>query len=148
MIEQGIDPDDNGFPEREEIIVIEDMSIENLVAAVDEETGAKPFIGSFILLGFPKTEVHCNKLKMHGLDFDRVICITDQTEEDPGKALFERNQVINPEVNYDWEEENAKVQKVMAVVKEHMIPEEVVDVVYKEVDCTGDADKVFIKLRT
>lgn len=36
----------------------EDLSIEDLVLATDEETDKAPFVGGFTLLGFPQTELH------------------------------------------------------------------------------------------
>jgi len=102
-----------GFPEREEVIKIDDLKLEELIAAEDEETGKKPDLGCFIMIGFPKTELHCKKLREYGFEFDRVIYLTDENEEEPGKALFDRQQKLDSEVNFDWETENAKCVAVV-----------------------------------
>ena len=41
----------------EEPVIIEDLSIDQLVLKVNDETGKAPFVGGFILIGFPETEV-------------------------------------------------------------------------------------------
>ena len=62
----------------EEVEPTEDLSIEQLELKVDEENDNKrPFVGGFILLGFPQTEIHCQKLKDHGIEFDRILYLTD-----------------------------------------------------------------------
>ena len=78
-----------GLQETEEEIKIEDLSIDMLVPQLNTE-GNIPFIGNFIMLGFPKSEIQINKLKEYGLGFDRVIFLNDTSEEEPGKALRER----------------------------------------------------------
>ena len=40
----------------EEQIIIEDLSIDDLVLKEDEETGKRPFVGGYILMNFPDTE--------------------------------------------------------------------------------------------
>jgi hypothetical protein len=30
-----------------------------------------------MLIGFPETEEHCNKLKEHGIEFDRILFLND-----------------------------------------------------------------------
>jgi hypothetical protein len=37
------------------------------------EDGKLPNVGGFILIGFPETEEHINKLKEHQIEFDRII---------------------------------------------------------------------------
>ena len=44
---------------------------------------------------------------------------------------------------FDWEEESARAQKILANVKEFIGEEGIL-----EVDCTGKSEDVFIKLRT
>jgi len=99
-------------------------------------------------VGFPQTETHCQKLKEYGIEFDRVIFLTDQSEEEPGKLLAEREPEADEQENclYDWETEAARCAKIMDQVKE-MLGEDNLDSI-KEVDCGGDADRVFIKIRT
>lgn len=85
--------------------------------------------------------------------------MTDENEEEPGKALFDRHAKSDSEVNFDWETENAKCQVVVEKVKAHLgtfgqdaegeggVGEEGVEIGFKQVDCSGDASKVFIKIR-
>lgn len=100
------------------------------------------------MLGFPQTELHCQKLKEYGIEFDRVVFLTDQTEEDPGKLLSDREPEVDeqPDCLYDWEFESGKCAKIMEQVKE-MLGEDNQDSI-KEVDCSGDSDRIFIKIRT
>ena len=51
----------------EEHVIIEDLSIDQLVLKVDEVTGKAQFVGNFILVGFPETNEHFDKLKAHGI---------------------------------------------------------------------------------
>jgi len=44
---------------------------------------------------------------------------------------------------FDWEDENAKAQKILANVKEFIGEEGIL-----EIDCTGKSEEAFIKLRT
>jgi len=160
LIEEGQDADANGFPEREIVIKIEDLNLEELITATDEDTGKLPVLDCFIMIGFPKTELHCQKLRQYGFEFDRVIYLTDENEEEPGKALFDRHAKIDPEINFDWEAENAKCVEIVGKVKGHLSTfgvdgegeggagEEGADIAFKQVDCSGDAEKVFIKIRT
>lgn len=60
----------------EEPIIIEDLSIDDLVLGANAD-GVYPFIGGFILFGFPETEEHMNKLKEHGIEFDRILFLND-----------------------------------------------------------------------
>lgn len=76
--------------EEEEIIFIDDLSIDQLALKIDEETGKAPFIGGFILIGFPESEEQINKLKEHGIDFDRILYLTDTNEEEPGVEIKAR----------------------------------------------------------
>jgi len=70
-------------------------------------------------------------MKEYGLVFDRVIFLNDTTEEEPGREIKKR-KANNGDFVFDWEEENAKAQKVLANVKEFIGEDGVV-----EVDCTG-----------
>lgn len=149
-----------GFPERQIVIKIDDLNLEELIPAVDEETG-KPYpLEKFIMIGFPKTELSMNKLRQYGFEFDRVVYLTDmENEEEPGKALIERAAKLDNDVNYDWETENNKCVEIVGKIKAHLAKfgeneegeggagEEVADIQFKQVDCSGDAEKVFIKIR-
>jgi adenylate kinase family enzyme len=128
-------------------IIIDDLEIDKLVPNLgDKKKLHVP--GGFIMYGFPQAEAHIEKLKEAGIEFDRVIYMTDTNEEEPGKVLVDRHAVSSKSnTAYEWDLENERCTKIMGQVKE-FIGEETVDVVLKEIDCGGDADKVFIKIRT
>jgi hypothetical protein len=42
--------------EEEEIVIIEDLSIEDIALKIDEESGKPVFVGGFILVNYPETE--------------------------------------------------------------------------------------------
>jgi hypothetical protein len=46
-----------GLDESEEEIKVDDLSIDDLVLATGKDNKI-PFVGGFILLGFPQTELH------------------------------------------------------------------------------------------
>ena len=117
------------------------MPIDQLVVAPGED-GKLPFVGKYILLNFPHSELHCEMLKEYGLGFDRVIHLTDLSEEDAGVKIAARHPNVD-DVQYNWEEENARANAQLAVVKE-FISEDIV----KEIDATGTREEVFIKIRT
>jgi hypothetical protein len=80
-VEAGMDLAEMGLEESEEEIKIDDLPIDQLTVAVDED-GNKPVIDRFILIGFPYTELHIEKLKEVGIGFDRIIYLNDLSEED------------------------------------------------------------------
>jgi hypothetical protein len=87
---------------------IEDLSIDDLVLKEDPHTGKPPFVGGFILLGFPQTEMHATKLKEHGIEFDRILFLNDSSnEEEPGKDVKAR-QLLLGDLHYDWDVEAEK----------------------------------------
>lgn len=103
-----------------------------------------PKIGSFILLGFPHTELQVTKMKEYGLGLDRVVFLNDMSEEDPGRDLKLRFHAKHgKDVTFDWERESEAVQKVVAVLKEF-----VSDEIVREINCAGPTESVFIRLRT
>ena len=61
-----------GLEESEEEIIIDDLPIDDLVLKPNED-GTLPYVGGFILLGFPETEEQVNRIKSHGIDFDSVV---------------------------------------------------------------------------
>ena len=147
-IEAGQDPAELGLAESEEEIIIEDMPIEYIIPDVDEDGKAVP-IDQFILIGFPQTETHCAKLKEYGIEFDRVLFLSDKSESEtaaPGSEITERMNLIE-DYSYEYEAELEAANAILATVKEHMIPEEKQEIV-KEIDCTGSIEDVFIKIRT
>jgi len=128
-------------PEEEE--KVDDLSIDELVLEVDEETGKAPFIGGFILLGFPMTQEHSEKLKEHGISFDRVLYLNSEPageEGEAGKEVKERMSAID--MHYDWEAAFEQSQKILGVVKEH-IGEEIT----RELPATGTIDEVTIRIQ-
>ena len=130
-----------------EEIIIDDLEIDKLIPDLgDKKKLHVP--GGFIMYGFPQAEAHIEKLKEAGIEFDRVIYLTDTSEEEPGKILAERHATYSKSnIAYEWDLENERCTKIMAQVKE-FIGEETLEVVLKEIDCGGDAEKVFIKIRT
>ena len=57
-LDQGLNPVEMGIEDsEEEPVIIEDLNIDQLVLKFNEETGKAPFVGGFILVGFPETEV-------------------------------------------------------------------------------------------
>lgn len=62
-----------------------------------------PFVGGFILLGFPETLDHIEKLKAHGIEFDKILYLNDANEEDPGGEIKKRNKEVEL---YDFDQDN------------------------------------------
>jgi len=60
-IEQGLSLEELGLQESEEEKIIEDVPIERIILEADED-GKLPKVDRFILIGFPQTETHCQKL--------------------------------------------------------------------------------------
>lgn len=60
-LEQGLNLEELGLQESEEEIIIDDCSIERIILEKDED-GNLPVVDRFILIGFPQTETHCQKL--------------------------------------------------------------------------------------
>ena len=87
LIDQGLDPVEQGIPESEEEIIIEDASIER-ISLQEDENGKLPRVDRFILIGFPQTAAHCEKLKEFNIDFDRILFLSEEeNEEDAGKEV-------------------------------------------------------------
>jgi hypothetical protein len=140
-LEAGQDLAELGLEESEEEIKIDDLPIDQIIVQKDEE-GNFPKIGQIVMFGFPQTELHIAKMKEYGLVFDRVIFLSDNTEEEPGREIKKRMANVG-DFAFDFEEENAKAQKVLANIKEFIGEEGVV-----EVECTGSKEEVFTKIRT
>jgi len=135
----------------EEVEPIEDLSIDQLELKVDEETKKKPFVGGFILLGFPQTEIHCQKLKDHGIEFDRILYLTDLSEEEPGKEIKAR-RAANNDLHYDWDLENERAAGVLKAVKDFFHADEnftaaLGEETTKEINSTGGTNDVFKRIR-
>ena len=84
--------------------------------ALNEDGKPVKEVGAFILVGFPQTEEHVKKLKEAGLGFDRILFLTDNSEEDPGKEIRDRMNLID-DTAYDWDEELAAARKILDTVK-------------------------------
>lgn len=83
--------EDEPEQEEEEEEPLEDIPIAEIDLMVeDEETLKKPFVGGFIMLGFPQTAEHIEKLKAAEIGFDKIIFLTDTDEENPGVVLKQR----------------------------------------------------------
>ena len=139
-IANGQDLAELGLEESEEEIKVDDLSIDQLMLKPKED-GSLPFVGGFILLGFPQTEQHAQKMKEHGIEFDRILYFTDQSEEDPGRAIKDRN---SKNLHYDWDAEVERAQKILAVATEAFGGE---DPPPPELDATGTIDDIFIKIQ-
>ena len=114
------------------------MSIDQIVLKTDEVTGKGPLVGGFILLGFPETQDHIEKLKIHGIEFDKIIYLNDTNEENPGEEIRRRNEGAEL---YDFDQENEIAQKTLALAKEHLGEENV-----REISCNGKREIVLRRI--
>lgn len=105
----------------------------------DEVTGQIPFVGGFILIGFPETEEHINKLKSHGLEFDKIIYLNDTNEEEPGTEIKLR---MKDSELYDWDWEIENSTKILGLAKEHLNEE-----IVREISGNGKLEEVFTRIR-
>ena len=137
-IAEGKDLVELGLEESEEEIIIDDLPIDDLVLKEDEN-GKRPYVGGFILMGFPETEEQVAKLKEHGIDFDSVVYLADTNEEEPGAELRKR---MLSDATYDFDFETEVSTKQLAVAKE-FINEEIV----KEISANGSIEDAFIRIR-
>ena len=80
------------------------------------------------------------------MDFDRVLFLSDKSEENPGVGITERMNLTETYA-YDYEAELEIANNILATIKEHSIEEEKHEII-KEIDCSGSIDEVFIKIRT
>ena len=81
-IEAGQDLAELGLEEsEEEEIKVDDLSIDEFIL----EPGNK--VDNFFLLNFPHTEENIKRLKEHGINFDRIIFLNENNEEEPGKFI-------------------------------------------------------------
>lgn len=127
-----------------EDVKVDDLSIDELVLGVDEESGKAPSVGGFILLGFPQTELHATKLKEHGIAFDRVLYLTDPGDEEAGTPAGKDvgARMVDVDRHYDWEAEAGRAAAILAMAKE-FIGEDIVS----EINASGSIDAVAIKIR-
>ena len=89
-IEQGLNLEELGLQESEEEKIIEDCPIDRIILQEDED-GKLPEVNRFILIGFPQTATHCEKLAEFNIDFDRILFLSEEDAEDePGKEVTKR----------------------------------------------------------
>lgn len=141
-LENGQDLIELGLQESEEEIIIEDFPIDYIIPDTEKE-GHIP--DKFIMIGFPQTETHCLKLKEYGIEFDRILFLSDKSEENVGQEITDRMN-LNSQTAYDYEAELEIANNIIAIVKENCIPEE--REILKEIDCSGTIEEVFIKIKT
>lgn len=103
------------------------------------------------MLGFPQTELHAQKLKDHGIEFDRILYLTDQSEEDAGKEVKER-MAAKKDIHYDWDTENERAQNVLKAVREFFHADEnftaaLGDDTTKEINAVGSINDVVKRIR-
>lgn len=132
----------------EEEIVIEDLPIDQLIIDTDKkEDGTIARVDKVILVGYPHSELHVEKLKEYGFGFDRLLYMTCKDEENPGKEVVKRN--THPDsLQYVWEVEDEAGKKQLTFAQEIMTTEEKPGAEQvTEIDCNGTPDEVFNKIR-
>jgi adenylate/nucleoside-diphosphate kinase len=124
--------------EGEEEEPLEDIKLSEIDLKVeDEETLQKPFVGGFILIGFPQTLEHVEKLKAAGIGFDKVIYLTDTDEENAGALLKSR---MKHDEFYDPQKELENGERQLGILKEQY--EEIVN----EISCNGSLEEVMARV--
>lgn len=112
--------DDQEEEEEEKEPPLDDLNIVDIDLKVeDEETLKKPFVGGFILLGFPETDEQLTKLKEAGIDFDRVLLFVDQDEENPGAIVKEREREKG-NLLYDYDADMENINRISGFLKEQL----------------------------
>lgn len=102
--------------EDEEEEPLEDIKLSELDLKIeDEETLKKPFVGGFILIGFPQTAEHAEKLKAAEIGFDKVVFLTDTDEENPGSDLKKR---MKGDQFFDLQAELDNGERLLGIYKE------------------------------
>jgi len=91
-------------------------------------------------LGFPQSELHATKLKERGIEFDRILYLNDPSEENAGQEVKKRMQGVD--IHYDWDAENEKSGKILAMAKEFLGEE-----ITKEIPGTGSMEDVGVRIR-
>ena len=93
-------------------------------------------------------------MKEAGIEFDRILFLTDQSEEEaggPGKEIRERKAAEN-DIHYDWDIEFEKATKQLNAVKEFFMADEnfsakLGEDTVKEIQGTGSIDDVLGRIR-
>jgi len=91
----------------------EDYKLKELGIQPDEE-GVFPIVQGIILVGYPQTEEQVNALKEHGIVLNRILYLTD-TSEEPGAALQKKGDY---RTEFSLENELEKSEKALQIVKE------------------------------
>jgi len=95
---------------------LEDLNLADLDLKIEnEETLSKPFVGGYILIGFPQTVEHIEKLKNNGIGFDKILFLQDTDEENPGEVLKDR---MKDNQFYDVTHELENSERVLNIYKE------------------------------
>lgn len=89
------------------------------------------------MLGYPETAEQVEKFREEGLDFDRIIFLTDTNEEEVGKIFVDRN-IDNTTYDHDKETENANNLKALYG--------EQFEEKLSEVSCNGSIEEVFTRV--
>lgn len=138
--EEGRDPD--AEVESEDEKVIEDCDIDRLCLANKDQV-----VDRFIFIGFPQTATHCEKLGKYNIDFDRILFLSEEDDEEKAGAEVTKRMTEKDETAYDWPAELEIANALAAVVKE-WLGEDKQDKVMEMKDCTGTADEVHFKIRS
>ena len=115
------------------------MPIDDIDLKFDDELGRKPFVGGYILLGYPNNEEQLARLKEQGIEFDKVLFLMDTVNEDnPAAEIIKRNQA---NVLFDPEAEMEHFGKQQAFLKEALGED-----VCKEVSLNGTPEEVLNRI--
>jgi YHS domain-containing protein len=85
--------------------------------------------------------VHAQKLKEHFIEFDRVLQLTDTSEENAGAEVKAR--MVEKDLHYSWEAEQEKVAKTIEGIKAGFGE----DLVVSEINATGSIEEVTRTIR-
>ena len=113
----------NPFPPEQDYI-IEDLKSDQFFLAFDND-GNQPRVSGIILINHPFNEDECAKLKEFNIVMDRIIHITDQSDEGM-KALITRNNPKYDDMNEEkqaaemekFKADIAKYDEVITILKE------------------------------
>lgn len=124
--------------EEEEEEPLEDIPLDQLDLKVeDEETLKKPFVGGFILIGFPQTAEHVEKLKAAEIGFDKIIYLNDTDEENPGAELQKR---MKDDEYYDLQAQLENSERHVGILREHYEDQ------VNEISCDGTVEEVMARV--
>ena len=99
------------------------------------------------MIGFPQTETHCQKLKEYNIDFDRILFLSEEeNEEDAGKEVTARMTEADG-IGYDWAEELGVANALKQVITD-FLGEDNTEKIMEMKDCTGSINEVHFKIRS